>query len=185
MEENTVLELYELIDGDSAFGNKEGREVYQKLLSELDNYPGRKVFGISLRGITMTDASFPRESVMSLVKSRIGEKGFYLQDFAYPDLMDNWDYAAKAKDQTIIVFVGNTYKLIGNEISQGSKDLLDFVIKSKTVTTSKVAKSFDISVQNASAKLKRLLSLGLILGTKREAKSGGVEFLYTAIQKNR
>ena len=183
MGENIVLELHELVDGDSAFGNKKGREVYQKLLSKLDAYPSKKVFGISLRGITMTDASFPRESVISLAKSRIGEKGFYLQDFAYPDLMDNWDYAAKAKDQTIIVFVGNGYKLIGKDISQGSKDMLDFVMKSRIVTTSKVAKSFNISAQNASAKLKRLLSLGLILGTKREAESGGIEFLYTAIQK--
>lgn len=183
MEENIVLRLRELVGDSSAFGNDKGREVFQKLLSELDAYPGEKVFGISLSGIRMTDASFPRESVISLAKSRRGEKGFYLQDFASPDLMDNWDYAAKAKNQTIIVFVGGGYKLIGSDISPGLKNLLDFVMRSKTVTTSKVAKHFDVTAQNASARLKKLYSLGLILGVKREAESGGIEFLYTAIQK--
>ena len=38
--------------------------------------------------------------------------------------------------------------------------------------------------RNASAKLKKLLSLGLVLGTKQAAESGGVEFVYTAIQEN-
>ena len=185
MKENIVFRLRELIGDSSAFGNDKGREVFQKLLFELDAYPSKNIFGISLSGISMTDASFPRESVISLAKSRKGEKGFYLQDFASPDLLDNWDYAAKAKNQTIIVFIGSSYKLIGSDISPGSKDLLDFVMRSKTVTTSKVAKHFNVTAQNASAKLKKLLSLGLILGTKREAESGGIEFLYTAIQKNR
>lgn len=183
MEEKIVLRLSELIGGSSAFGNDKGRKVFQKLLSELDAYPGKKIFGISLRGIDMTDASFPRESVILLAKSKRGEKGFYLQDFVSPDLMDNWDYAAKAKNQTIIVFVGGGYKLIGSDISPGLKNLLNFVMRCKTVTTSKVAKHFNVTAQNASARLKKLYSLGLILGVRREAESGGIEFLYTPIQK--
>ena len=184
MKENLVLRLYELVGDSSAFGNDKGREVYQKLLSKLDAYPGKKIVGISLSGIIRTDASFPRESVISLAKSKRGEKGFYLQDFSSPDLMDNWDYAAKAKNQTIIVFVGGGYKLIGSDVSPGLKSLLDFVMKCKTVTTSKVAKHFNVTAQNASARLKKLFSLGLILSVKREAESGGIEFLYTAIQKS-
>lgn len=181
MNENIIIKLSDFV-GDSAFGNKEGREVYQKLLDQLDNHPDKKIIGISLAGIKRTDASFPRESVVSLAKSRNGEKGFFLLDFTSRDLMDNWDYAAKAKDQTIIVIVDGGYELIGKSLNPGTKSLLDFVMDNGTVTTSTVAKSFDISAQNASAKLKKLLSVGLVLATKQAAESGGMEFVYTAIK---
>ena len=184
MNENLVIKLYDLVGDNTAFGNSEGRNVYQKLLTALDDYPNKNVIGISLSGITRTDASFPRESVISLAKTKRGEKGFYLQDFASRDLMDNWNYAAIAKDQPIIVFTDSGYELLGNEISLGSKELLDFVMRSKTVTTSKVSEELDVSAQNASAKLKKLLSMGLVLGAKQAAESGGMEFVYTAIQRN-
>jgi hypothetical protein len=182
MKENLIIKLYDLVGSNSAFGNTEGREVYQKLLTELDKHPSNKIVGISLEGITRTDASFPRESVISLAKSRIGEKGFYLKDFSSRDLMDNWNYAAKAKVFSMIVFDEGRCELIGNEISSGSNELLSLIMKERVVTTSKVAEVMDISVQNASAKLKKLLSLGLILGTKQTAESGGVEFIYSSIQ---
>ncbi len=182
MKENFIIKLHDFVK-DSAFGIEEGREVHQKLLEQLDNHPSRNIIGISLDGVSRTDASFPRESVVSLAKSRNGEKGFFLQDFVSRDLMDNWDYAAKAKNQTMIVIVADGYELIGKSISQGSKKVLDFVMKNVTVTTSMVSKEFEISAQNASAKLKKLLSVGLVLATKQTAESGGLEFVYTAIQK--
>lgn len=184
MKENLVLKLYDLVGSSSAFGNTEGREVYQKLLAELDAHPANKIIGISLKSVTRTDASFPRESVVSLAKSRSGEKGFYLQDFASRDLMDNWDYAAKAKGLSMIVFTSRGYELIGNEISVGAKGLLDLVMSEGVVTTAKVAESLGVSAQNASAKLKKLHSLGLVLGAKQAAESGGMEFIYTAIKQN-
>lgn len=181
MKERFVIKLFDFA-GATPFGNKEGREVLYKLLDYLDNHPDKKIIGISLAGVSRTDASFPRESVISLSKSRTGEKGFFLQDFSSRDLMDNWDYAAKAKDQTIIVSHENGYELIGKELNPGSKTLLDYVMEHGTVTTSMVSKSFDISAQNASAKLKKLLSVGLVLATKQAAESGGMEFVYSAIK---
>ena len=184
MNENYVINLFDLVGGATPFGNNEGRDVYLKLLSELDTHPGKNVVGISLSGITRTDASFPRESVISLAKAKRGEKGFYLQDFASTDLMDNWNYAAIAKDQPIIVFTDNGYELLGSDISAGLRGLLDYVMKIKSVTTSMVADELDVSAQNASAKLKKLLSLGLVLGVKQAAESGGMEYIYTAIKKS-
>jgi len=184
MNENYIINLLDLADSPTPFGNLEGREVNLKLLSALDAHPSKNVVGISLKGITRTDASFPRESVISLAKAKRGEKGFYLQDFVSTDLMDNWRYAAIAKEQPLIVFTDDGYELLGNDISTGLKALLDFVMKSKVVTTSKVAEEFDVTAQNASAKLKKLLSTGLVLGSKQAAESGGIEFVYTAIRKN-
>ncbi len=183
MNESYVINLLDLVGSATPFGNIEGREAYLKLLSALDTHASENIVGISLSGITRTDASFPRESVISLAKAKRGEKGFYLQDFVSVDLMDNWNYAAIAKDQPIIVYTDNGYKLLGSDISAGLKALLDFVMKSKVVTTSKVAEEFDVTAQNASAKLKKLLSMGLVLGAKQAAETGGMEFVYTAIRK--
>ena len=139
---NTIIKLADLIDGDAAFGNDEGREVFQKLIQELDSYPGKKIFGISLEGIRITDASFPRESVISLIKAKRGEKGFYLLNFISQDLMDNWIYAANAKDQPIIVLVEDGYRVIGVDLNSGAKELLDFIMEEETVTTCSFIRNF-------------------------------------------
>lgn len=179
---NVIIKLADLIDSNVAFGNEEGRETYRKIANELDNYPGQNIFGISLKGIKVTDASFPRESVIALIKSKKGEKGFYLLDFLTKDLLDNWDYAAKAKDQPVIVLVNDGYEVIGPSLTSGAKELLDFIMKQGMTTTSKIAEKFSISAQNASAKLKRLYLQGIIMGYKESAESGGMEFIYKAIK---
>ena len=182
MNTNVVINLADLVGSDLAFGNEEGRKIYQKLSNELDKHPGKDIFGISLKGIKATDASFPREGVISLVKSKKGEKGFYLLEFSTKDLIDNWDYAAKAKDQPVIVLVENGYEVIGPALTTGAKELLDFIMKKGTTTTSKVAEKFGVSAQNASAKLKKMYMQGIIMGAKESAESGGVEFVYRAIK---
>jgi hypothetical protein len=169
--------------GPMLFGNESGRAVFQELQRAIESAPDINVFGISLDGIRATDASFPRESVISLAKMLRGEKGFYLEDFASNDLLDNWDYAAKAKDQCVIVRQGDKkYRVIGPDLNDSMKSLLDFVMREGEVTTAKVAKKFDISVQNASARMKRLHQVGLVLGSKESAETGGLEYVFKAIQ---
>lgn len=164
-------------------GNTLGKEVFQKLLEEVDKHPEAALFEISLDGISATDASFPRESVVSLIKMYSGEKAFFLSGFASKDLMDNWDYAAKAKSQAVIVHLGpKEYEVLGPELSASTEKLLEYVMDRGEVTTATVAQHFGITAQNASGKLKKLLSMGLVTGAKETAKSGGLEFVYHAIK---
>jgi hypothetical protein len=180
---STVIDLFEIAGKKKLLtGNELGKSVFQKLQRAVDFHPGVAVFAISLKGILATDASFPRESVVSLIKVLRGEKGFYVKDFASDDLVDNWDYAAKAKDQAVIIRKGQTYDVIGPELGEGARELLDYAMKEGVVTTSKVAKKFDVSAQNASAKMKKLYAMGLVLGTKESAETGGLEFVYKAIK---
>lgn len=174
------------VAGDKAFlsGNELGRAVFQKLQELVSTRSKLPIFGISLAGIQATDASFPRESVVALAKLLSGEAGIYLKDFSSQDLLDNWDYAAKAKNQSVIVFQDSGYRLIGPELNEGMKELLDYIMAENTVTTSKIAKYFNISAPNASAKLKKLHSMGLILGMKEAAESGGLEYVFKAIKQN-
>ena len=176
-----TIKLRDFTKDDHPFGNKQGRETLIMLSDFVDEHSG-SVFEISLDGIEATDASFPRESVISLAKLLKGEKGFYLTCFSSKDLLDNWDYAAVAKEQSLIVLLDDGYKVIGPALNTGAAELLDFVINEGEVTTAKVAGKFDISAQNASAKLKKLFHMGLILGSKEVAESGGMEFIYKAVR---
>lgn len=185
-EKVTNIRLKDLAGHNILFGRIKGQELYSKLHSEISNYPESLIFCISLKGIEATDASYPRESVVSLAKTFKGEKGFFIKDIKPTDvdMLDNWDYGCDAKDQTLIVrFSEKEYKVLGPQIPESLKTLLDYVMQEEgEITTSKVASKFGITVQNASGRLKKLQSLGLILARKETAKSGGVEFVYTAIK---
>ena len=184
MNQNPPIILAELLDEQHqyAVGNEEGRSVFQKLSQIVDSHPGQVIFGISLKGIKFTDASFPRESVISLAKLHRAEKGFYLLDIASKDLLDNWDYAAKAKEQPIIVWDGDEFTLLGPKIGQASLEILSYINKLGAITTAKIAYEFNLTSQNASGKLKKMYNQGLILGSKEVADSGGLEFVYRAIK---
>lgn len=184
MDQKLTLEikLRSYLKSSHAFGNEQGREVLQKLQQYVDVHQSQKVFSISMDGVEATDASFPRESVVSLIKMLKGERGFYLYDFPSEDMVDNWNYAAQAKSQPVIIKLKKGYRVIGPELTSSAKELLDFVMLKSAVTTAEVAAKFDISVQNASAKLKKLYDQGLILGSKEAAETGGLEYVYTPIK---
>lgn len=175
------MRLRDFTRDDHPFGNKQGRETFSLLADYVDENPS-DIYEISIDGIVATDASFPRESVISLAKLSKGEKGFYLTGSFTKDLLDNWHYAAVAKDQPLILKAEDGYSIVGSPLSKGAKELFDFIMLESEVTTSKVAMKFGVSAQNASAKLKKLYSLGLILGSKVVADSGGLEFVYRAIK---
>lgn len=181
-QKKTIIKLRDIVGKVTAFGNGLGREVYQKLQSTLDDHPSSKTIGISFEGMEMMDASFARESVVSLAKAKRGEIGFYLKDFASKDLMDNWDYAAKAKDQPLMVIKDKGFEVIGPEITDGVREVLGFIMKKESVTTSMVADEFSLSVPNASGRLKKMLDQGLLLGSKENAESGGHEYRFIAIK---
>lgn len=180
-----IIKLLDLLNGETtAYGNAEGRAVFQKLADAVDELSQHKIIGISLEGMERTDASFPRESVVNFAKSKRGEKGFYLFGFPTQDMFDNWHYAAKEKEQNLIVDEGGHYRLIGPDLNAGAKELLDYIYLHDIVTTAKVAEEWDVSPPNASAKLKKLYNQGLIIGWKESAASGGHEYIYKAIKSD-
>ncbi|MDO6839495.1 DNA-binding protein [Paraglaciecola chathamensis] len=173
------MKLIDYTNGnDHPFGNKQGQETYKKLKEFFDSNVCGKVVEVSLAGIKATDASFPRESVISIIKHFIGEKSFYITGFDSKDLLENWDYAAKAKKQLVITQFNETLEIIGPEINASTKALIDYVYSKPFVTTANVAKDLDLSVQNASTRLKKLANEGIFLREEEAAISGGKEFLY-------
>jgi len=177
-----MIKLIDFTIDDHPLGNSQGKQTYNKLVEFIESYPSQSVFGISLDGIVATDASFPRESVIALAKQYRGEKGFFLEGIKTRDLIDNWNYAARAKDQPLVIWSEEGFELIGPEVSASVKTLLDYIFTNISVTTSRVASDLHISVQNASTQLKKLVSLGFIMRSEVIAESGGLEYIYNAIK---
>ncbi len=179
-----VIVLRDLTRTPHPFGNIEGKEVFRKLLDLVDQNPGTAVFGISLKGIEATDASFPRESVVSVAKQLRGERGFYLADLVNRDLIDNWSYAARAKEQPLVIWDKEAFEIIGPELNASTRELVEYVLSKKSVLASQAAGDLGLSVPNASTRLKNLVQQGFILRTEDIADTGGIEYHYTAIRES-
>lgn len=185
MKQNSIkTKLLNFTNDDLPNGNIQGKETFRKLSDFVDSNPTCQIFGISLEGITATDISFPRESVLSIAKLYRGDKGFYLEGLNLNDrdLFDNWQGAADAKDQPLVIWYENKYEIIGPKISPNNLVLIKYVLENNSVTASKVASDFNISIHNASAKLKKIAEQGYIMRAEDVAESGGIEFIYHAIK---
>jgi hypothetical protein len=181
-QKTVVVRLRDFTKNAHPFGNSEGKEVFRKLLDFVEQRPDTDVFGISLDGIEATDASFPRESVISVAKQLRGEKGFYLVDLVNRDLIDNWSYAARAKEQPLVIWSNSEFEIVGPELNKSTRDLIQYVLSKGSVLASQVASDLGLSVPNASTRLKNLVSQGFIRRMEDAADSGGIEYRYSAIK---
>ena len=177
-----IVNLREFTSSDRPFGNIEGKEVFRKLADFIEGQKNTRIFGISLKGIAATDASFPRESVVMLAKQLRSERGFFLTDLHSRDLIDNWNYAAKAKEQPLVVWNTGSFEILGPEINESTRTLVEYVLRRGAVFASEVAADLGLSVQNASTRLKSLTGQGYFLRLEEVAQSGGKEYKYEAIR---
>lgn len=183
MKQNSLLaKLIDFTADPNPFGNAKGKEVFQRLRTYIEEHPDTKVFGFSLEGIESTDASFPRESVVAVAKYFRGERGIFLTDLCDRDLIDNWSYAARAKEQPLAIWNDDAFELIGMELNPSTRSLVEYVLKRREVLASQAAADLGLSVQNASTRLKGLVADGYLLRTEEVAESGGIEFKYRAIR---
>ena len=180
-QKSQVINLRQFTLDDHPFGNVQGKDVFRKLTDYIDSNPAVNIFGVSLAEIVATDASFPRESVIAIAKQYRGEKGFYLEAINGRDLIDNWNYAAKAKEQPLVIWSDNSFEVIGPEVSQSNSELINYILEKGLVTTSQISTDFNVSIPNASTRLKKLVQQGYIMRAEEVAESGGIEFIYHAI----
>lgn len=176
-----ILNLIEFTNGDAQpYGNTLGRETFSRFINHLDALPKAYVVGISF-GDVSADSSFIREAVISVAKHYRGEKYFYIQDVKNSDVRDNCHYAADAKKQPIVAWSGREHTILGPQPSASNLTLLELVLSKRSVTTAQAAMDLNISVQNASTKLKKLVEEGYIMRREEVAESGGIEYEYAAI----
>lgn len=178
-----TIRLRDEMLSDDGWGHQEGRRVHQCLLKIIEGHPDTIVFRISLDGVKRTDASFPRESVVELARRFREQKGFCLVDVADPDLLDNWDAAAKKREQPLLVWRSSgDFIVLGPELSEAMRLIFNVVVTQSGVTTAETAERLEQTVSNVSNKMKALFKAGYILRRERVAPSGGIEFEYFVTQ---
>jgi hypothetical protein len=105
-----------------------------------------------------------------------------LLDVTDADLLDNWDAAAIKREQPLIVWLADGYRVLGPLPSEGLREMFQYVLSVPVATTSAAAKALNLKTANASNKLKQLWEAGYILRRERAASSGGVEYEYLPIR---
>jgi len=164
------------------FGSVKGREVYQQLNLIIDDSPQVNIFEISFEGIKIIDSSFMRESIVALTKQYSSSKAIYATNISDKDIIDNLDYAAKSKEQAIFLWNKDKYQILGPKITDSAQLLIDLIIKKNGMSTSEISENLNISLQNASNKLKKLFRAGFIFRRQNVAATGGIEYIYIPIK---
>ncbi|MDE3739399.1 hypothetical protein PSH28_22575 [Pseudomonas resinovorans] len=165
------------------YGTIRGKQAHDKLVSFIES-TNTPIFGISFKEIEGADSSYLRESLISVVKKFKDERTIFIEDLTDPDIIYNLKLAANAKNQPIVNWVGSECEVLGPQPSSSNQALLDLVISNRSLTTSKASSVLDISVQNASTKLKKLFEDGYVSRTEEAAETGGKEFVYHVIGKS-
>lgn len=177
-----IMNIYEFCEKDSMpHGNQVGRKVFSKMRDYVEQHKANYVFEISFAKIEFADSSFARESLILLANLYRGKKGFYISNLTDLDVIDNLDYAALALEQPLILKLKDEIRMLGPQLNKLNLEIFNIVQTKKKVTTSHVATMLDLSVPNASSKLKKLVDEGYILRFEETAESGGIEFVYQSI----
>lgn len=177
------LRLRDFTNDDNPYGTHRGRESFQRLVDHIeDTLEKDRIVGLSFDGLLGADSSFLRESIISTVKRYRDEKSFFLMDLEDSDIRDNCDYVAKVKEQPLILWTLNGAQVLGPEPSPSNKVLLDLVLSKSQLTAVEAASELDITVPNASTRLKKLHDEGYIMRIEQAAESGGKEYIYKAIK---
>lgn len=183
MNQNTnLMKLFDFCDCSKVpHGNRTGKEAFIKMRDYVEKHREQTLFEISFTNIEFADSSFSRESIVLLAKVYRGLKGFIIINLEDEDVIDNIDYAAIALDQPLTIKCQYETRMLGPALTKSNLEIFNFVRDKKQVTTSQLASSLDLSVQNASSKLKKLVDDGYILRFEETAESGGIEFIYQSI----
>lgn len=177
-----MIKLRDLMDADEGFGREEGTQLFGRLREEVDGLRGDEVIHLSLEGVRRTDSSFPRVSVLTLAKILRTKRGFCVVNFENQNILDNWDVAAKVEEFPLIIWKGSTARILGPQPSTAVKDVFEIVQSRSGTLASEVARKFDLTISNASNRLKKLYEEGYVWRNVRSADGGGIEHVYVPMK---
>ena len=174
-----VIQLFDFMERPEGWGRSQGRDVYQKLITFVEDHPGVMVLKVSLEGVRRVDISFASETIIEVARRYRGSKGFCFIDLTDADMLENWEAAAERKQQPVMVWKDNVGRVVGMRPSQGNQTAFDFAVKRPLTRAADFASATPgMSIANASNKFKQLWQQGFLLRREEACESGGVEFAY-------
>ena len=182
MNQNTTLmKLFDFCKSQMPHGNKIGKETFNEMRDYVEKHKSQTCFEISFTDIEFADSSFSRESIILLAKVYRSNKGFIITNLYDEDVIDNINYAAVALDQPLTIKLENETKLLGPALTKSNLEIFNLLKIKRKLTTSQLASLMNMSVPNASSKLKKLVDDGYILRFEETAETRGIEIIYQRI----
>lgn len=165
-------------------GSENGKYAFTQVVRLIGSNEPESVLNISLLGIKQIDVSFISSSFVTLMKMYKNEKYLYFTGIENKDILKNMECVAHFHETLFLVKdESNNIQWIGRNLTAKSMELLNFIYSKDKVTTAVIAKKFDLSLPNASLKLKKLFNQGYLIANKQDALSGGHEYIYEPIVK--
>lgn len=177
-----LIALADLMESSEGWGRATGREVFQRLLTEVEARPGSPILRVSLRGIRRVDISFASETIVEIARRYRRTKGFCLEHVEDDDQLENWDAAAERKEQPLPIWAKGECRVLGVRPTPGNAAAFQFALKRGQARATEFAAASGISTANASIKFKQLWEQGFLLRQEEHAPSGGREFTYYRIR---
>lgn len=177
MEHVLPIRMIDMTKSAFILGSKAGDQVLNHLRSTVSGT--LQTIEISLETMTGFDACFARNGAASFAKLYTKQIGTVITNVGNEDVLENLIYGFKAKQMPLIIKNEDGTGSIYADVNSGSSEVLSFVYSRNETSTSQLAQFLDISAPNASAKLKKLYEQGYIHARKRDAISGGIEYVYT------
>jgi len=179
---NYLIALRDQMEDGQGWGREQGRQVFQRLLGQVEATPDCSIFQISLRGVERADISFASETLVELARRYRRVKGFCLVDLIDADVKENCEAAAARKGQPLTVWSDGKAEVLGPQPSQGTREALEFALqRPRTRAAEFVVEKPGLSIANASMKFKQLWEQGFLLREESAADTGGVEYVYSRI----
>lgn len=174
-----LLKLINYLPSEIALGSDLGRDLLTKLRCVLSEHPQESIFQISLSGVKAIDATCFRESIVALGLIEKSKKGLFITDIENEDIIFNLECATSSKGLPLLIVSDLGMDWVGKKMTISQKEIVQKIYSKSQITTSTLAKELNISTQNASIKLKKLMDDGYLLGEKINSISGGHEYIYT------
>ena len=163
-----------------------GIEVHDKLVKEIEKNLDADIIDLSMKGIDVVDASFSREAIIRTIKEYRGKIGFCLINIDNEEYIDNFVAAVIKLKPPVFFKINGDYQIIGPSFpkgpSKGNQEVIDYVNTHNVATATMLKIDLNLTITNASTKLKQLLEQGYLMRKQEVASSGGVEYLYFPIK---
>lgn len=182
MNRNTrTVSLRSLMVIPEGWGHVQGRKLGQVLTAKIGSSGQPEVVRLSLDGVKRVDVTFAAEAIITVVKQHLRRHGVCITDLVSNDVLENIAAAAERASTPVVIWRGEVPQIVGPRPVAGLTMSLDLVMARPRVRAGELAAELEISLANASNKLKQLWEGGYLVRDQVTAASGGNEFVYARI----
>jgi hypothetical protein len=176
-----VVRLGRFLPQREGWGTLAGSQLRGKLAGHVAALPGEGVIKLSLVGIKRIDVAFAAEAIVGLVADHRGKRPICVVDLADPDLRTNLAAAAQQVKVPVMVWNGHNGDALGLRPGSALHQALVFALGRTAVRAAEFAEAAKVSISNASTRLYKLWTMGLLQRSKGSASSGGKEYVYRPV----